>query len=63
MSPLQPPPNPPNQKWEFWILAFLDLASKVFHEPPHPPTHLPTPEMGILDFSISGFYSIQSLSM
>ena len=37
-------PTHPPQKWEFWILAFLDLASKVFHKPPPPP-------MGIWDFS------------
>ena len=48
--PTHPPTYLP-QKWEFWILSFLDLASKVFHEDPLPP--LP-PEIGILDLSISG---------
>ena len=31
-----PPPPPPPSRWEFWILANLNSASK-FHEPPSPP--------------------------
>ena len=31
------PPTHPPQKWEFWILAFLDSTSKVGHELAPPP--------------------------